>query len=138
MRSAATVIEPAQERDTAGSHNCLFAVRVDEPCPGLAIARLQGELDLSTEPVLDRVLDRVLSEVRPRLLVLDLAGLRFVAASGVSLLVRLHARAATDSGMRLQLAEVPDAVARVLRLAGVSTLFDIDEMPENAVADRSR
>lgn len=90
----------------------------DEPgCVRVAIA---GECDLA---VSDRLTEVLLDAVRRApLVVIDLAGLRFLDSSGMHGLVTAH-RAARGRGGRLQAVNATGNVALVLDLTGVGVLL---------------
>lgn len=77
---------------------------------GRAGARLVGEVDLATAPVLQAALDGLLNgdgDVH-----LDLAELRFVDISGVAVLVAAAARLAPDRSLVLH--DPPPALGRIM------------------------
>jgi anti-sigma B factor antagonist len=87
------------------------------------IVVVRGELDIATAPLLEAVLDTVVSQ-RPQRLDVDLAGVTFLDAHALAALNtarrRLTARHATMVLRR------PSPIARrVLALTGLDRLFDI-------------
>lgn len=100
----------------------LLTVTFDKPASGVLAAHLSGELDLSTAPTLDTLIEERLSHLRPRRLVLDLAHLRFIDLRGVAVLTRTLQRTAARN-TRLYLASVPPNVIRVLKIADALTEF---------------
>lgn len=102
------------------------------PGPDAVVAALVGDLDLESTEELRRVVREVLPG-RPRLLVLDLTGLRFCDSSGLNELLRSRADA-LESSVRLRLAGVPDQTVRLLRITGADTVFEIYPDTEAAVA----
>ncbi|WP_434599967.1 STAS domain-containing protein [Streptomyces sp. A5-4] len=87
------------------------------PRSEMAGVALSGELDLATVGQIEPAL-LALARDSSRDLVLDLAGLTFCDSTGAALLLRLHQRCA-DSGTRLELRQVPQLPARVLRMLRV-------------------
>lgn len=79
---------------------------------------LSGELDLSAAPLLRAAFDRVMRQGCDRLL-LDLAGLRFLDATGLELIWEMH----EYLGDRLQVR--PGIHDRVLGLAGLDTELEL-------------
>lgn len=71
---------------------------------------------------LDRTLDQGFRRVE-----LDLTGVEFCDSSGVSALVRSHARATAAEG-RLRIDAVSDQVRRALELAGLSRMFGVQSI----------
>jgi anti-sigma B factor antagonist len=84
---------------------------------------LVGELDLSSALTFDEELRRA-EERRPKTLVIDLSGLKFLDSTGLRLIMSAQARA-RKRGMRLAIVEGGDAVKRIFRLAGVNRRLDI-------------
>ena len=82
-----------------------------------------GELDLSSALTFDEELRRA-EERRPKTLVIDLSGLRFLDSTGLRLIMSAQARA-RKRGVRLAIVEGGDAVKRIFRLAGVNRRLDI-------------
>ncbi|MER7168782.1 STAS domain-containing protein [Micromonospora sp. NPDC000207] len=82
--------------------------------------RLTGELDLSTVPQLDAVLDDVAARGRRRLVV-DLTDLVFCDSTGIAAFVRGDNRAAADGGWL----RVTGATGRVERVLQVTGLWDL-------------
>lgn len=112
-----------------------LAVVVEHAAADVVTVRVEGELDVWTTPMLETVLDDLLDRRPLRLLVLELSGLRFAAACGVRLLVRLRDRLEPHARMRLRLVGLKPPVARVLALTGVSSTFTICETVESAVTE---
>ena len=76
-----------------------------------------GEVDLLSAGELERRLRRVIAESRCRTIVVDLGGLEFLAARGVS--VKLAAKLAAEvAGRDLQVVNAHGSPAKVLRLLG--------------------
>lgn len=75
-----------------------------------------GELDASTVPELERVLQPVLASQRSA--TLDLASVSFVDSSGLRVIVRA-ANVLEDDGANLRVANASGAVARVLEVTGL-------------------
>jgi anti-sigma B factor antagonist len=83
--------------------------------------QLSGELDLVTCPVLRDELHSVLRS-STRLLVLDLSGVTFCDACGLSLLIDLQ-RCARQRGIVLALTQPRPCVSRLLRISGLERSF---------------
>ncbi|MDP9346796.1 MAG: STAS domain-containing protein [Actinomycetota bacterium] len=91
-------------------------------CPleiGDRVARLtpSGELDISTAPMFSEALRH--AQAHADLIVLDLAQLEFMDASGARLLADASRRARWNGG-RMLLQAVPDRVDRLLRLVATT------------------
>lgn len=91
---------------------------------GAALVSVRGELDIVTEPQLRRVLDTACA-ARPTRLWVDLGGVSFCDMRGVNALARA-ARTLRRHGGRVVLLHPSAAVVRLLRLAGLQVLFDVD------------
>ncbi|WP_019815294.1 STAS domain-containing protein [Saccharomonospora saliphila] len=90
-------------------------VRVEPPVEGVVIVRVAGEVDLAAAPALRHCVDE--RDPGLRVLVLDLSGVRFFGAAGLSALV--HIRGVAER-LALRWAVVaPDVVSRPLRITGL-------------------
>lgn len=99
-----------------------FEVAVHWGEDGTARLRLAGDLDLSTAPQLHARFEQVIAKGRGDVH-LDLAGLRFCAAAGISeLLFARRSLAALDR--RLVLTAAPEQIRRTIRLAEGDELLD--------------
>jgi anti-anti-sigma factor len=100
--------------------------------------RLAGELDSATAPPLIGFL-RDTTVRNPAHLVLDLAGVRFLASAGVGIIMSALRNADGVRGL-LHLVGVTDnpAVARVLDLTGVRPFLDIHDDLEQLLAHLDR
>jgi anti-sigma B factor antagonist len=99
-------------------------ISAGEPRPGLRVLRASGALDISTAPLLARSLTEHAAD-RAATLVLDLAGVRLLAAAGLALLVTSQ----RDLRGRLRVTGVRDnpAVERVLEITGTRDQLDIHD-----------
>jgi anti-sigma B factor antagonist len=116
--------------DSTRSDGLPITVTAHWPRPHLCVVQLAGELDIATVPSLVRYL-REESAPGCAHLVLDVAGVRFLAAAGVGLILSaMH----NNEGIRGRLHLVGvignHAVARVLDLAGLTALLDIHDSLE--------
>ncbi|WP_197318649.1 STAS domain-containing protein [Saccharomonospora sp. NB11] len=85
---------------------------------------LVGEIDHGLAPQLDDALDRLLAEGADRFVV-DFSRLSFFDSACISALVRAHARV-TEHGGTVKLVHVDQYAHRVLQIAGLLPLFDIE------------
>jgi anti-sigma B factor antagonist len=100
--------------------------------------RLAGEVDVATAaPLIGFLRDTTVRN--PAHLVLDLAAVRFLASTGVGLIMSAMRNADGIRG-RLHLIGVTDnpAVARVLDLTGVRPLLDVHDSLEHLLAHLDR
>src|SRR5215204_922615 len=81
---------------------------------------ITGDVDLLSAGELERGLRRVIAESRCRTIVLDLGGVEFLAARGVSVLLAAK-RAAEETGRDLHVTNAQGLPARVLRLLGLES-----------------
>jgi len=88
---------------------------------GRAVVAVNGELDLSTAPVLTRCLAPVIG-AHPRDVILDLAGLEFIDSTGLTLIVRTSNELRVHAGT-LALAHPSPPVRRVLELVGLDGML---------------
>jgi anti-sigma B factor antagonist len=81
---------------------------------------ITGDVDLLSAGELERWLRRVIAESSCRTIVLDLGGVEFLAARGVSVLLAAK-RAAEEAGRDLQVRNAQGLPARVLTLLGLES-----------------
>lgn len=103
------------------------AVTVEAHRSSLAV---RGEVDLATAPTLRGLVHLLIDHGSSRL-ILDLANVTFLDASGLGVLSEASARLARSGG-RLTLRSVPRSVRRTLDISGVAALVEFDEV-EHAV-----
>lgn len=97
---------------------------------------VRGDVDLATAPLLLSALLDAVRQHRPRVLELDLAGLTFLDARGVSALLRTHL-VARELGCRLRLLRPRPHIRRVLDLTGVPGVSAEQTGPESFPDSRS-
>jgi anti-sigma B factor antagonist len=91
---------------------------------GWTVLAISGEIDIATAPKVFAVVHQVIEGEGISRLLLDFSGVAFLDAAGVSALVRAH-KILVERGERLRLTGLRPHVARVLRITGVATVFDI-------------
>jgi anti-anti-sigma factor len=91
--------------------------------PAFTIARLEGDLDIATTPVLR---ERLLSVLGPgiRLLIIDLSGVSFCDVSALAVLIGTQRRARA-LGITVRLAGPRPQTAKLLRVTGLDRHFTI-------------
>ena len=113
--------------DATRSDGLPITVAVRWPRPHVCLVQLAGELDVATVPALAGLL-REHTRPGPTHLVVDLAGVRFLASAGVGLILSAMRN---DEGIhgRLHLLGVHGnrRVTRVLDLTGLLPLLDIHD-----------
>lgn len=105
-----------------------FAVSAQAADSGLVVLDLVGELDVAGAQAMRVAGLDALGTPGCATLVLDLTKLTFVDSSGLGSWVQLHNHARAHD-QRLGLRGVSDNLARVLDLAGLASLFDLDPQP---------
>jgi anti-anti-sigma factor len=96
--------------------------------PGEAVVQLTGEIDMLTSTRLADMVNELLAEPPPRI-VLDLAGVTFCDSQGLGTLVVLSRKATTKQSV-LVLTNVGDFLLRVLDITGLrSALMISNESP---------
>jgi anti-sigma B factor antagonist len=110
-----------------------FAVRV-EPCaaPEAVLVTVVGEVDALTTPRLQRVVAQQFV-ASTRRLILDLAGVSFLSAAGLTVLVAA-ARAGVEHGVDVCLLTAARAVLRPMQVTGLDGLMPIHSSKEHALA----
>lgn len=89
------------------------------------VVRVLGDVDHHSTVGLREEIDRQLLEMRPRRLVLDLSATEFMDSSGLGLILGRY-RKAQEMGIRLVLFRPTLAILRILALAGVENMLEID------------
>ena len=91
--------------------------------PAYTIARLEGDLDIVTTPILRQ---RLLSVLGPgvRLLVIDLSGVSFCDVSALAVLIATQRRA-RGLGITVRLAALRPQMAKLMRVTGLERHFTI-------------
>jgi anti-sigma B factor antagonist len=116
--------------DSTRSDGLPITVTAHWPHPHLCVAQLAGELDIATVPSLVRYL-REETATGCAHLVLDVAGVRFLAAAGVGLILSaMHNNDGIRGRLHLVGVTGNHVVARVLDLAGVMPLLDVHDSLE--------
>ncbi|MFD6875692.1 MULTISPECIES: STAS domain-containing protein [unclassified Streptomyces] len=85
----------------------------------LAVAAIGGDIDIETAPALRTHGLNLIAQGHPHL-ILDLTHVTFCDSSGLNALIGIM-RCATAANGSLTLAAVPDRLARMLDLTGIST-----------------
>ena len=124
--------------ETIRSDGLPFTISDHWPRPSVCLVRLAGELDAATAAAVIGFL-RDTTVRNPAHLVLDLAGVRFLASAGVGIIMSALRNADGVRGL-LHLVGVTDnpAVARVLDLTGVRPFLDIHDDLEQLLAHLDR
>ncbi len=92
--------------------------------PGSTLVEVEGEIDLSTAPQLQREL--LASAQGSPVVVVDLRGVTFIDSTGVGVLFRTS-KQVTAAGGELRVVCAPGAVRRVLKVSGLDRLVPVDD-----------
>ena len=91
----------------------------------LLTAAVSGELDHHGAKTVMAELERHIDAARPRMLVLDLAGLTFTDSSGIAVLLRTWRHMGTLSGT-MKVVNIPGQAEKVFRAAGLQRLIPFE------------
>jgi anti-sigma B factor antagonist len=97
---------------------------------GGAVLRLAGEVDLSQADNVDRELAQA-EESAPHVLVVDLREVSFMDSTGLRLLLGALRRA-KPAGRRLVIVRGQEQVRELFRVAGLDTVFELVDEPDEA------
>ena len=97
-------------------HRAPILIAVARTGPGRVTAAVTGEIDLATAPHLEATLRDAIAGYRPRSLVVDIGGVAFLDAAGVTALIRTYAYAAR---VDISLTNAQPIVVRVLAITGL-------------------
>lgn len=117
--------DPATPRQSAaGSDLATFLdTAITKPHPGTAVLEVNGEIDTLTAPAFTDATAELMTGP-DETLVIDLTGVRFLASSGLAVLITAAHRA-EERGTRLRLVVSTRAVRRPLEITGTDQLFDL-------------
>jgi|SRR5581483_10437989 len=124
------VSEPAVDQD--GDPEAL--VVLDALAEGVVVLRVHGPLDLAAVPMLRQVIDRAARQ-RPRVAVVDLSGVEFLASVGMAELLRAQAEL-NKRGAALRVVAATRVVLRPLMLTRLIDEFDMYPTLDEAVTGR--
>jgi anti-sigma B factor antagonist len=105
---------------------------ITRPHPGTAVLTVQGEIDTLTAPTFTAATTELVTGPDERL-VIDLTGVRFLASSGLAVLITAANRA-DERGARLRLVVATRAVRRPLEITGTDQLFDLHPDLSSAIS----
>lgn len=115
-----------------------FDVRKEQLDSGISAITVQGELDMSTAPQLERQLEEALADSEASVM-LDLSQCEFIDSTGIALIVRswqrLDRKAGGDGRGRLVLCSHNHQVSRLLKITGVDSSISMHESRDEALAE---
>ncbi len=97
------------------------------------VVRLKGDVDMNSSPDVRSNLGAVFKQPGGKILVVNLAGVRYMDSSGIATLVEAMQNC-MKSGMRLRLAELSPPVRDVFELARLASVFEIFPSVNEAVS----
>ena len=107
---------------------------LSRPRPDTAVLTVRGEIDTLTAPAFTAATEDLLT-ASGEILVMDLTEVRFLASSGLAVLITAAHRA-EDRGIKLRLVIASRAVRRPLEITGTAALFDVHPDPDSAYGGR--
>jgi anti-sigma B factor antagonist len=119
---------PALPTDPA-PRELLSVAAVPGPRPGSVVVEVTGEVDAYTAPALEVCLQSQARQRGLRVLVVDLSGVTFLGAAGVTVLARAHRRCLARGAWLVVRTGGRRRVRRLLRLTGLAGLVATD-VPE--------
>jgi anti-sigma B factor antagonist len=119
---AVMTAEPAQHPAEMDLTALGLSVRTDED--GRQVVAMTGELDIATAEQAYAYLSRVIdtADQEPAAVSMDLSGLTFCDASGLSVLARI-ARRARKTGRQLRLVSARPALMKIIRITGLDRSY---------------
>jgi stage II sporulation protein AA (anti-sigma F factor antagonist) len=97
------------------------------------IARIDGELDLSTAPQFRAALEQALDRTMARDLVLNMKGVGFVDSSGLGAILGRYRRV-TQAGGKMAICGVSGRVKPILELSGILRIVPLFDSETGALA----
>jgi anti-anti-sigma factor len=99
---------------------------------GVTIVAASGDLDSRSSAEFEAVLQKILAQ-KVKLLLLDLSQLEFITSAGLRVLLKIGQRLAGEGG-RLAMCSLRAEVEHVLKIAGLVSVFHIEQDPARAAA----
>jgi len=96
---------------------------------------LNGRLDAVTSPQADQELKEILAKDTKQIL-LNLAGLDYISSAGLRILL-VSAKTIKQQAGKLVLCQLQDGVKEVFEISGFTSIFEIADSEEDAVAQLS-
>ena len=93
-------------------------------CDEILIAKLSGEIDHHVARGEREEIDKMLFSKKPKLLVLDFSGVKFMDSSGIGLII---GRSATAEGVgcKIKISGLSEGLKRIVRLSGVEKIKNL-------------
>lgn len=98
---------------------------------GLPVIDVSGEIDLYTAPVFKQALNQTIDDGNKNILI-NMTGVNYMDSSGFGTLLGVTKRVRPDGGS-VNLIGCNDAIARMLKITRLNTIFGLFEDEETAV-----
>ena len=102
------------------------ATRRDSNAGTLLHARVEGEINLHNSPALRADLLKLVEDERPKVVVLNLAGVPYMDSSAIAVLVEVLKAVRAEEG-HVHLTELQRRVAGLLHIARLDTIFILND-----------
>jgi anti-anti-sigma factor len=96
------------------------------------LVKVSGEVDMNNAPQLRKAL-MGLVEARSPMIIVSLAGVRYIATAGIATLVECRQKVAQYKG-KLRLAEIRKDMFEIFKMAKLDGIFDIYTTEQEALA----
>jgi anti-anti-sigma factor len=96
------------------------------------VVRLKGEVAAEEGDILKFQLTPVLNK-KPKLVVFDLSGLRFIASAGLGALAAIR-RSLVAAGAKGRIAAIPEKLKDLMKVSGMSQLYAVYDTVDQALA----
>jgi anti-anti-sigma factor len=120
MRNNRCAVRTHRRRRPARSarawHLAPIVIAVAPAGPGRVVAVVTGEVDIVTAPHLEATLHDAIGDHRPQSLTIDISGVPFLDAAGMTALIRTYSHA---GHVDFRLTNAQPMVVRVLAIAGL-------------------
>jgi anti-sigma B factor antagonist len=128
--------EPVQHKAVGANAQAadFLDTEISWPVPGTVLLTVRGEVDTLTAPLFTAAAEQLVRTAGDTL-VMDLTGVRFLASSGLAVLIS-GAHRAEERGLRLRLVVSTRAVLRPIEITGTGQLFDLYPDLEAATGGR--
>jgi anti-sigma B factor antagonist len=99
---------------------------------GLAICRVDGEINITTSPDLKKTFDKLIAQKTPKI-VIDLSKVTYVDSSGLATLVGILKNMRSYGG-KMRLAGMSTKIKSLFEITKLDKLFEIMATEEEAIA----
>jgi anti-sigma B factor antagonist len=96
------------------------------------VVRLKGEVVAEEGDILKLQLTPVLNK-KPKVVVFDLSGLRFIASAGLGSLAAIR-RSLVSAGAKGRIAAIPEKLKDLMKISGMTQLYTVFDTVDQALA----